>query len=232
LAAELDLSVANTSQHLQTLKQTGLVATRRSGTSVRYRLASPEVFAFLSSLRALAAARLGDVDRLALAYLGDRDGEPPITRDALARRLGEKGMLVLDVRPREEFESGHLPGAISAPLEELTEHLRLLPKDAQIVVYCRGPYCAYSHAAVTLLRKRGFRAMRLEDGLPEWEAADYPVERGAGQARVSRSQTAAATPDAAVIAAATAMAGRVPAAPPTTPASVPPAANPRSRQKR
>jgi rhodanese-related sulfurtransferase len=102
-----------------------------------------------------------------------------MTRDELARRLGKKGLLVLDVRPREEFEAGHLPGAVSAPLEELAEHLRRLPRHLQIVVYCRGPYCAYSHAAVELLRKRGFRATRLEDGLPEWEAQDYPVERGA-----------------------------------------------------
>lgn len=178
LAEQLALSVANTSQHLQILKRAGLVASRRSGTSVRYRLASPTVFAFLAALRTLAADRLGDVDRLASAYLGDRDGEPALTRDALARRLGEEGLLVLDVRPREEFESGHLPGAVSAPLEELSEYLRRVPKDAQIVVYCRGPYCAYSHAAVELLRKRGFRATRLEDGLPEWEAEDRPVERG------------------------------------------------------
>ncbi len=180
LAEQLALSVANTSQHLQILKQAGLVSSRRSGTSVRYRLASPEVFAFLTSLRGLAASRLGDVDRLSRTYLGERDGESVITRDGLASRLGKKGLIVLDVRPREEFESGHLPGAVSAPLEELTEHLPRLPKDAQIVVYCRGPYCAYSHAAVVLLRQRGFRASRLEDGLPEWEAAGYPTERGTG----------------------------------------------------
>ncbi|MEO8477787.1 MAG: metalloregulator ArsR/SmtB family transcription factor [Actinomycetota bacterium] len=178
LSEQLALSVANTSQHLQILKQAGLVATRRSGTSVRYRLASPEVFAFLTSLRGLAASRLGDVDRLSRAYLGEHDGDPAITRDGLASRLGTKGLFILDVRPREEFESGHLPGAVSAPLDELTEHLRHLPKDAQIVVYCRGPFCAYSYAAVELLRKRGFRASRLESGLPEWEAGGYPTEHG------------------------------------------------------
>jgi rhodanese-related sulfurtransferase len=178
LAEQAGLSIANASQHLQVLKQAGLVATRRAGTSIRYRLASPEVFAFLSALRSLAAGRIGDVDRLARSYLGDRDGDQPsVTRRDLARELGKKHLVILDVRPREEFDAGHLPGAVSAPLKELARHMRRLPKDRQIIVYCRGRYCAYSYAAVQLLRKRGFQALRLEDGLPEWQAADYPVER-------------------------------------------------------
>jgi rhodanese-related sulfurtransferase len=177
LAEQLDLSVANASQHLQILKHAGLVVSRREGTSVRYRLASPEVFAFLSAFRALASARIGDVDRLALAYFGGGDEEPPITRRELARRFGRRDLLVLDVRPEEEFAAGHLPGAVSAPLEDLPQRLRRLPKGKEIVVYCRGPYCAYSYLAVDLLRKRGFRAVRLEDGLPEWEAAALPLER-------------------------------------------------------
>jgi rhodanese-related sulfurtransferase/biotin operon repressor len=177
LAKQLGLSVANLSQHLQTLRQAGLVTSRRSGTSIRYRLASPEVFAFVRALRDLAATRIGDVDRLARAYLGDAE-IPELSRTELAKRLRRKAVVVVDVRPYEEFRAGHLPGAISAPLEELGTRTRDLPRDRDIVVYCRGPYCAYSNAAVSLLRKRGFRAARLEDGLPEWEADDYPVERG------------------------------------------------------
>ena len=179
LANQLGLSVANTSQHLQVLKQAGLVATRRRGTSVRYRLASPEVFGFLRALRALAAGRLADVERLAEAYVGDGDPEAPITRAELARRLRRgRDLLVVDVRPSEEFEAGHLPGALSIPLEELGRRIRELPKDKEIVAYCRGPYCAFSHVAVDLLRKRGFRARRLEEGLPEWAAEDLPVVSG------------------------------------------------------
>ena len=176
IAGQLGLSIANASQHLQVLRQAGLVATRRSGTSIRYRLSSPAVFSFLSSLRALAAERLAEVDRLASEYLGPSDDEP-MTRQELQRRMKRGDVVVVDVRPREEFAAGHLPHAVSAPLEELAGQLRRLPKDREIVVYCRGPFCAYSHSAVRLLRKRGFVARRLEDGLPEWEAADLPIDR-------------------------------------------------------
>jgi len=178
LAEQLGLSVANTSQHLQVLRQAGLVRTRREGTSIRYRLAAPEVFEFLRALRALAAGRLAEVERLARAYLGARDTLEPVTRQELARRLRRGGdLVVVDVRPAEEFAAGHLPGAVSIPLSELQRRLRELPKDREIVAYCRGPYCVFSHAAVELLRRRGFRARRLEEGLPEWEAADLPVVR-------------------------------------------------------
>ncbi len=177
LADQLGMSVANASQHLQVLRQAGLVDGRRNGTFIRYRLASPEVFEFLRALRGLAADRVAEIDRLAGAYLGERDREEPITREELARRLPKGDLLVVDVRPAEEYEAGHLPGALSAPLDEFSRHLRRFPKDREIIVYCRGPYCAYSHVAVELLRKRGFSARRLEDGLPEWEAEDLPVER-------------------------------------------------------
>jgi len=179
LAEQLGLSVANTSQHLQILRQAGLVSTRREGTFVRYRLAAPEVFEFLRALRSLAASRLAEVERLADAYLGARDTIEPITRAELARRLKRGGdFLVIDVRPAEEFAAGHLPGAISVPLTELHRRMKELPKDKEIIAYCRGPYCAFSHVAVELLRKRGFRARRLEEGLPEWAAEDLPVIPG------------------------------------------------------
>lgn len=176
LTEQLGLSLANTSQHLQVLRRAGLVTARRSGTSVRYRLSSPEVFGFLRALRALAADRLAEVDRLAAAYLGP-DRDDPMTRKELAGRLEKGDLVVLDVRPREEFDAGHLPGAVSAPLEDLTGAMKRLPKDREIVVYCRGPYCAYSDMAVERLRKRGFTARRLEDGMPEWEADRLPVVR-------------------------------------------------------
>lgn len=175
LAEHLGLSVANTSQHLQVLRRCGLVASRREGTSVIYRLAAPEVFTFLQALRGAASARLSDVERLAEAYLGDEDPEPPLTRSELAAHLRKDDVVVVDVRPREEYAAGHLPGAISIPIDELPKALRRLPKGKEIVAYCRGPYCAYSHTAVALLRRRGYRARRLEDGLPEWAAEERPL---------------------------------------------------------
>ncbi len=178
LAEQVGLSVANTSQHLQVLRQAGLVSTRREGTFIRYRLASADVFDFLRALRGLAANRLAEVERLADAYLGRRDSLEPITRAELARRLREgHDLVVIDVRPREEYAAGHLPGAVSIPLAELRRRLKDLPAGKEIVAYCRGPYCAFSHVAVQLLRRRGFAARRLEEGLPEWKAEDLPVVR-------------------------------------------------------
>ena len=176
LAGEVGLSVANTSQHLQILRQAGLVSSRRAGTSVHYRLAAPEVFELWRTLRALAASRLAEVERLAAAYLGARDQLEPVTREELARRL-ENGdpVLVLDVRPAAEHAAGHLPGAVSIPVEELHRRMAELPRDREIVAYCRGPYCAFAHEAVELLRDEGFAARRLEDGLPEWQAAGLAV---------------------------------------------------------
>jgi rhodanese-related sulfurtransferase/DNA-binding transcriptional ArsR family regulator len=176
LAGEVGLSVANTSQHLQVLRQAGLVSSRRAGTSVHYRLAAPEVFELWRTLRALAASRLAEVERLAAAYLGARDQLEPVTREELARRL-ENGdpVLVLDVRPAAEHAAGHLPGAVSIPVEELHRRMAELPRDREIVAYCRGPYCAFAHEAVELLRDEGFAARRLEDGLPEWQAAGLAV---------------------------------------------------------
>lgn len=176
LAAELGLSVANASQHLQVLRRAGLVTRRRDGVFVRYRLASPEVFSFLRSLRGLASGRVAEVERLARAYLGRRDTLEPVTREELARRLrAGNDLVVLDVRPRAEFRAGRLPGAVSIPVAELRRRLRELPPDREVVAYCRGPFCAFAHEAVDVLRRRGYRARRLEDGLPEWAAAGLPV---------------------------------------------------------
>jgi rhodanese-related sulfurtransferase len=178
LAGEVELTVPNTSQHLQILRQAGLVTTRREGTSVHYRLAAPEVFGLWRTLRTLAASRLAEVERLAEAYLGARDQLEPVTREELARRLkdGDPPM-VLDVRPAAEHAAGHLPGAVSIPVEELRRRLAELPGDREIVAYCRGPYCAFAQEAVELLRQEGFSARRLEDGLPEWQAAGLAVTR-------------------------------------------------------
>jgi rhodanese-related sulfurtransferase/DNA-binding transcriptional ArsR family regulator len=176
LAGEVGLSVANTSQHLQILRQAGLVGSRREGTSVHYRLAAPGVFELWRTLRTLAASRLAEVERLAAAYLGDRDELEPVTRQELARRLADGGdLVVLDVRPAAEYAAGHLPGAVSIPVEELRRRLAELPADREIVAYCRGPYCAFAQEAVGLLREEGFAARRLEDGLPEWQAAGLAV---------------------------------------------------------
>jgi rhodanese-related sulfurtransferase/DNA-binding transcriptional ArsR family regulator len=178
LAGEAGLSVANTSQHLQVLRQAGLVASRRKGTSIHYRLAGPEVLELWRALRTLAASRLAEIERLAAAYLGGRDQLEPVTRQELARRLRDGDRLVvLDVRPTAEHAAGHLPGAISIPVGELHRRLAELPRDREVVAYCRGPYCAFAHEAVAVLREAGLSARRLEDGLPEWEAAGLAVTR-------------------------------------------------------
>jgi rhodanese-related sulfurtransferase len=179
LAGEVGLSAANASQHLQILRQAGLVASRREGTSVHYRLAGPEVFELWRTLRTLAASRLAEVERLAAAYLGARDELEPVTREELVRRLQDgDDLVVLDVRPAAEYAAGHLPGAVSIPVAELRRRLAELPADREIVAYCRGPYCAFAHEAVAVLREAGVPARRLEDGLPEWDAAGLAVARG------------------------------------------------------
>jgi rhodanese-related sulfurtransferase len=178
LAGEVGLSAANASQHLQILRQAGLVSSRREGTSVHYRLAAPEVFELWRTLRTLAASRQAEIERLAAAYLGARDELEPVTREELARRLQDgDDLVVLDVRPAAEYAAGHLPGAVSIPVAELRRRLAELPADREIVAYCRGPYCAFAHEAVALLREAGVPARRLEDGLPEWEAAGLAVAR-------------------------------------------------------
>jgi len=182
LAEQVHLTIANTSQHLQILRDAGLVSSKREGTFIRYGLATHEVFEFWTSLRSLSASRLADVERLVEAYVGSRDGLEPVTRKELYKRLrsGDR-LVVLDVRPTDEFDAGHLPGAVSIPLAELERRLKQVPKSRDIVAYCRGPYCALAPEAVRVLNKRGYRARQLEDGFPEWSAAGLPTERSEGR---------------------------------------------------
>jgi rhodanese-related sulfurtransferase len=183
VAAELGQSVANTSHHLRNLARAGLVRTRREGTRVIYGLASEHVLQLWTVVREVAAEHVAEVDRLAQAYLGRRDGLQPITRDELARRLRRGEATVIDVRPAAEFEAGHVEGARSLPIGELRRRLDSLPHDGELVAYCRGPYCVFADDAVRLLRRRGFEARRLEDGFPEWKRAGLPVMVGAAPGR-------------------------------------------------
>ena len=179
LARQVSLSTANASQHLQVLKEAGLVAASREGTRVRYRLASPAVYHFWVGLRSLAAERLPGVQGLVEAYLGPRDGLEPMTREELLARLeaGEP-LVVLDVRPADEYRAAHILGAVSIPLDELEQRLRELRQGSQVVAYCRGPYCALAPEAVRLLLAHGYAARHLTEGLPEWAAAGGPTLGG------------------------------------------------------
>jgi rhodanese-related sulfurtransferase/DNA-binding transcriptional ArsR family regulator len=181
LAAEIGQSVANTSHHLRSLARAGVLTTRRDGTRVYYRLSSERVADLWAAMRDVAAAHVADLDRLARAYLGVPDGVEEISRDELAQRLRAGNVIVLDVRPAAEYEAGHVRGARSVPITELRRHLRELPRDADIVAYCRGPYCVYANDAVTQLRKRGYRAQRLQDGYPEWRRDGLPVASAASE---------------------------------------------------
>lgn len=175
LAGAIGQSVANTSFHLRTLARAGLVTARREGTHVHYRLASDDVLELWWALRRVAAAHVGDLAELAGAYLGDRDRVTTISRDELRARLWRDDIVLVDVRPAPEYAAGHLPGAISVPPDRL-ETLLDLPEDREVIAYCRGPYCVYADDAVRLLREQGRRAVRLEEGLPEWRHAGGPVE--------------------------------------------------------
>ncbi len=175
VAAEIDQSLANTSHHLRTLARAGLVATRRSGTHVHYRLASEEVAAVWRAMRELAATQLEDLDGLVRAYLGDRAELETISREELQDRLDRGEVTLVDVRPEVEYEAGHVPGAISIPPDRLDDLLDDLP-DGDVVAYCRGPYCVYADDAVRRLRDHGRHAIRLEDGFPEWRQNGGPVE--------------------------------------------------------
>jgi len=178
IADELDQSVANTSHHLRAMARSGLVTTRRDGTRIYYRLASDRVAELLAALRDVGAAHAAGLERLAQAYLGERDGIETIDRAELSARLKRREVLVLDVRPEAEYAAGHIAGARSVPIGELRRHLRALPSDAEVVAYCRGPYCVYADDAVRALCKKGFRARRLIDGFPEWQRAGLPVAIG------------------------------------------------------
>ncbi|MEO6714617.1 MAG: metalloregulator ArsR/SmtB family transcription factor [Mycobacteriales bacterium] len=178
IAAEIGQSVANTSQHLQHLLRSGLVGTRREGTRIFYSLAGSQVADLWLALRGVAAEHVAEIDRLADAYLGDREKLQTMSRDELRRRLRRGDVLVLDVRPDAEFRAGHIAGAQSLPIGDLRKRLRDVPKDTDVVAYCRGPYCVYADDAVRLLGRNGRKAARLEDGFPEWSRAGLPVANG------------------------------------------------------
>ena len=180
IASEIGQTMANTSHHLRAMARAGVLRTRREGTRIVYMLASDRVAELWAALRGVAADHVAGIDRLAQDYLGDRSRLEAVGRQELAARLAAGDLVVLDVRPSPEFEAGHIPGARSVPIGELRHHLRSLRKDVEVVAYCRGPYCVYADDAVRSLRRRGYRARRLEDGFPEWKQAGLPVAAGAG----------------------------------------------------
>jgi rhodanese-related sulfurtransferase len=180
LSRETGLTLANTSQHLQTLKAARLIAAEKDGLYVKYRLADQMVCEFFRSMRVLAENRLAEVDMIKRRYLEGKEGMEPVNRDDLLKRVIEGGVTVLDVRPADEYRAGHIPGALSVPLERLEEILANLPPNQDIVAYCRGPYCVLAVHAVAFLRKMGFKAMRLEESVQDWRAMGLPVAIGEG----------------------------------------------------
>ena len=170
------MSVASASQHLQALKAARMVEARREGLYAHYRLADEDVFRTWQAVRALGESRLAEVDRVVETYLADRDALETVDVMELMERLSDGSVVVLDVRPEEEYRAGHIPGAHSVPVEKLEAYLEKIPKNREVVAYCRGPYCVFSDEAVALLSSRGYRAKRLAEGLPDWRAAGMPVE--------------------------------------------------------
>jgi rhodanese-related sulfurtransferase/DNA-binding transcriptional ArsR family regulator len=175
LAALSGLSVANTSKHLQQLRQAGLVQARRAGLHVHYSMSGDDVLETVMAFRDLAESRLAEVDRLVADYLTSKDGLEPVATAELMARADDGLVTVLDVRPSEEYAQGHLPGAINVPLSELKEYMARLPKEREVIAYCRGPWCVLSFEAVSLLRAKGYQARRLAGGLPEWRHEGRPV---------------------------------------------------------
>jgi rhodanese-related sulfurtransferase/DNA-binding transcriptional ArsR family regulator len=178
LAGVAGLSLANASKHLQQLRTAGLVEARRDGRHVRYRLADERVLDAVAALRVLAEARLEEVGDLVESYLRSRDGLEPVRAADLLERARDGLVTVIDVRPPEEYAQGHIRGALNVPLGELEAHLEQLPRDREIVAYCRGPWCVLSFEAVARLRAAGLGARRFESGLPEWRRAGLPVAEG------------------------------------------------------
>jgi rhodanese-related sulfurtransferase/DNA-binding transcriptional ArsR family regulator len=176
IAQETGLTVGNTSRHLQVLKGANLVAARKEGLQVYYRLADPMVLRGYRTLRELSESRLAEVGRLVDDYFGSTDGLEPVEKEDLLRRARKRDVTVLDVRPAPEFAAGHIAGAVSIPLTELERRLAELPRGRRVVAYCRGPYCVLAAEAVRLLRKRGVDAARLKEGYPEWRDAGLPVQ--------------------------------------------------------
>ncbi len=175
LANESGLTIANTSQHLQVLRAARLVAADKDGLYVIYRLADQQVCEFFRSMRLLAESRLAEVEQIKNRFLDGREGMMPVDRTKLLKLVREDAVTVLDVRPSVEFNAGHIAGALSVPLKELQQHLSDLPRDQEIVAYCRGPYCVLSVMAVEILRARGFKAIRLEEGIQDFRALGFPI---------------------------------------------------------
>jgi rhodanese-related sulfurtransferase len=176
LAEHAALSVANTSQHLQVLRAARLVEAEKQGLHVEYRLAGDDVCEFFLALRTLAEGRLAEIELVTREYLGQRDAMETVAGDELLRRVKRGEVTVLDVRPPEEYRAGHIPGAVSIPLGELKARFKELPKNREVVAYCRGPYCVFAGEAVDLLRKKGFRAHRIQEGVADWRSRGWRVE--------------------------------------------------------
>ena len=175
LSQELGLSLANTSQHLQALRQAALVEPRKDGLFVYYRLSDAAVYDVCRAIRTVAERQLAELDRLVREHFVDRSGAEAVSVDELLKRARSRDVVILDTRPANEYASGHIAGAISMPIDDLQRRLRELPKAQEYVAYCRGPYCVYADRAVEFLRAKGRRARRLLDGFPEWKAAGLPV---------------------------------------------------------
>jgi rhodanese-related sulfurtransferase len=178
LAEQSGASVKNASAHLRVLRQARLVETRRDGTYIHYRLASDDVFGFLRDLQALGRNRLAEIQQAAKRYIDGRDELEPVTLKELRRRLRDDEVTLIDVRPVEEYRAGHIPGALSIPVNQLKRRLPEIPKGREVIAYCRGPYCVYSVEAVEILRKNGYKARRAGAGLPDWRASGLPVTAG------------------------------------------------------
>ena len=178
LAKESSLAVANASQHLQVLRAARLVATEKVGLFVVYRLADQAVCEFYRSMRVLAESRLAEVEQIKRRFLEGKEGMEPVDRDELLKLVREEAVTVLDVRPVEEYNAAHIPGALSVPLKELKRHLAELPRNQEIVAYCRGPFCVLSVQAVEMLRAQGFNAVRLEEGIQDLRAMGFPIAEG------------------------------------------------------
>lgn len=178
LSQETGLTVANTSQHLQTLRASRLVEAEKEGLYVKYRLADQIVCEFFRTMRILAENQLAEVEMIKRRFLEGRAGMEPVNRDDLLKRVIDGDVTVLDVRPVEEYRAGHIPGSLSVPLGQLKKMLSKLPREQKIVAYCRGPYCVLAVQAVEMLRKRGFKAIRLEEGVQDWQAMGMTLEVG------------------------------------------------------
>lgn len=176
LARMAGLSVANTSQHLQQLRQVGLVTARKEGLYVHYRIAGDSIVRLLTTLRAVGEEHVADVDRLIKLFLASKDSLEPVPAKELWQRAKQGLVTVLDVRPPEEYAQGHIRGAINVPVTELKKRLHQIPSDQEVVAYCRGPYCLLAYEAVQVLRKKGIKARRLQEGYPEWKSTGLPVD--------------------------------------------------------